>query len=710
MGSYLFEIGAEEIPSSYIAPALEELEALFRARLTELRIEHGRIESFATPRRMALLAREIPERRALSETLITGPPFASRLSSTGEPSAAALGFARSKGAVFEDLIEVKTEKGSYLGLTLTEGGESSAELIGSAMERIVQTLKFPKSMRWGAFPFSYARPIHWIVSLFDSEPVDLTVGSIRSGSLSRAHRFLGSGSIEIKSATSYVESLKRGHVIPSIAERREKIRREAKALADAEGLELVDDDDLIESIAGLTEYPVALIGSIDERFLELPEEVLIATLKNHQRMIATRSRSGALSSRFIGVANIEVEDESTIVSGYERVARARLRDAFFFQSEDLKRPLEDRIADLDKIIYQKRLGSIGAKSRRVASLAVFLASRIAPDLRGKIERAAMLAKTDLTTSMVYEFPELEGIVGARYARIEGMDADLADAIEESYMPRHSGGRLPTSELGSLLAIAEKIETLTGSFSVGLTPTSAKDPFGLRRLALGAIEIILDRGISISISELIDVAIARLATDKIEISSPDELRDKVLDFLIGRLRSIWARESRSAALIADAVLAVGRDDLRDASARFEALSALEGRDFYEGLSRTFKRAANIVGSDGVSPTEPARVDRALFQSDAESKLHEAALALGSKVERLASERAYLSILEEVAGLGPYVDRLFDEVMVNVPDDRIRSNRLALLRMVIDPAHRVADFALLKFDSRAGSRPDPIETEE
>lgn len=683
MGELLFEIGVEEIPSNYIRPAVEALGRALSAKMADWGVPCGDIKLFATPRRLAVSAPGLPEKRPSYTAKVYGPPARAAFDSGGNPTKAAAGFAKSRGLDVSALKVEETGKGEYVYAESEEGGEPMAELLAAALPEIALGLPFPKSMVWGTGEVRFTRPIHWIVAVFDGAVIPTKVGGVDAGDTTRGHRFLGSRSITVTGRDDYEKKLFENHVMADIGQRKRAALEGAHKAAKANGAELLEDDELVETVAFLTEWPVPLWGSFDEEFLELPDELLIASMKAHQRMFAATGPDGKLTNGFVGVSNMVTKDDSVVVAGYRRVLRARLADAKFFFDEDRKRTLDHFAGKLDGVVYQKKLGTIGEKVERIENLAARLAEIISPDKKETVRRAAKLCKADLETLMVYEFPELQGVMGREYARYAGEPEEVCAAIYEHYLPRHAGDDLPSSDAGAIVGLADRLDTIVGCFGVGLEPTGATDPFALRRHTLGVIQIIFDKNRSISLRQALDFAADQLK-GKLEVEPPDTV-SRVLSFFQGRLKNFWTGAGVSQD-VAEAVLAAGFDDLADANARTLAMAELKKRDFFEPLAITFKRVANITKEH-----KPGEINESLFEADVEKNLLDEARAAEAEVAPLMEKKDYLAALERIASLRGVVDRFFDEVLVMAEDDAVRANRLSLLCRVSAMFVKIADFS-------------------
>ena len=683
MSELLFEVGSEEIPSGYIRPAVEALGKSLREKLDEWGAGYEDIRTYATPRRLTVCATGLPVRRPVKTARVYGPPASAAFDESGKPTKAAAGFARGKGADVSALKVGETDKGKYVYVETEEGGEMMTDLLAEALPAIALALPFPKSMTWGDGATRFTRPIHWIVAIFDGETIAARIGETTAGSTTRGHRFMGSGEITVAGREDYLAKLKENFVIADIEERKRVVTEGARAAAAEMGAVLYEDDDLAETVAFLTEWPVALRGSFDEEFLELPDELLIASMKGHQKMFAVKDENGRLTNGFIGVSNTKTVDDSVVSAGYRRVLRARLSDAKFFFDEDRKRPLDSFMEKLDDVIYHKKLGTIGEKVGRITALAGHIAGQIEAADKKLVERAARLCKADLETLMVYEFPELQGVMGREYARLAGEPEEVCAAIYEHYLPRWAGDELPKTHTGAIVGLADRMDTIAGCFGVGLEPTGAQDPFALRRHTLGVIQIVFARGYTLSLSGLIRFAIDQLR-EKMD-TPPEQTEARMLRFFEGRLKNLWI--SRGVPHdVADAALAVGFDDLADANLRATAMAELKKREFFEPLAITFKRVANITKGH-----EAGEVDPSLFEADAERDLYGAIVEISREVEPKIASKKFLDALETIATLREKVDRFFDDVLVMTEDEALRRNRLSLLSGLSSMFLKIADFS-------------------
>jgi glycyl-tRNA synthetase beta chain len=684
MSAELFlEIGTEEIPAGFLPPAMADLERLLRRELEDARIAFEAVRTFATPRRLAIALSGIATQQERQELTVAGPSVQVAFDSQGNPTKAALGFARANGVEVSELSRMTTDKGEYVFISRVLEGRPTADLLPEMLPRVIAAIPFKKSMRWKDLDLRFARPIHWIVALFDGATVPFTFGNLESGNVSHGHRFMTPGPFPVRGLASWLEECERRFVIPDPARRKTIIAREIERVAHAAGGEVNPDPALLEEVSYLVEDPTPVIGSFEEKYLELPRELLITTMRGHQRYFTVSGPDGRLLPRFITISNTRAEDLSVVARGNERVLRARLADAMFFWNEDRKEKLESRLDALKNVVYQAKLGTSYEKVLRFRELAVGLAGQLDPAARDLTGRAALLAKCDLETGMVYEFPELQGVMGREYARLEGENPRVALAIYEHYLPTQAGGALPTDNVGAFVSVADKIDTICGCFGVGLIPTGTADPFALRRSAIGILNILLDRGFRVSVPTLVGRALALLAG---KLTRPAaEVQAEVVEFIRARFFHMLTGQGYPQDAV-DAVLAASFDDPLDAVARVKALAALKTQENFEPLAVAFKRIGNIIKGGLDQPVNPA-----LFEAPCEHELHGALQAVRKEVERHVASGDYAAALQAVAGLRSPVDAFFDGVMVMAKDEAVRCNRLALLTATAGLFRGIADFS-------------------
>ncbi len=677
----LFEIGTEEIPAGYCTRALARLAELAPQRLADARLDCGPVTVLGTPRRLTLLVSDLADRQPDLSERVFGPPVRAAFDADGNPTKAALGFAKKNGVTVEDLerVEVEGKKGEYVACTRHEEGKPALHVLTGLLEGLVRDLPWPKQMRWHWHDEGFARPVHWIVALFGGEVVPMSFRGIRSGRYSRGHRFLSPANIELDGdRDGYLKALRKAFVIVDPSSRRDCIAAELRRIEEETGARVRPDDALLDEVNFLVEYPVGVCGSFDEQYLEVPEEVIVSAMRAHQRYFAIEDSSGALVNRFATIAGTVTRDPDVVRQGNERVLAARLADARFFFVEDQKKSLDQWAAALEGVVFQAKLGSMGAKVRRVAAVAAGFARSGSAET---VARAAALCKADLVTHMVGEFPDLQGVMGAHYARRAGEPDAVADAIVEHYLPRGSGDAPPVSPAGACLAIADRIDTITGCFAVGLAPTGSADPYALRRAALGVLAILLEHGWHDRLDDLVAAADAQ---HEVEVPRAD-----VLEFLRVRLRGLLVDGRNLPADCVEAALAAGFSDVPDAAARADAVAVLRSRDDFEPLATAFKRVANILKGETVG----AEPDAAKFAHDSERGLWDAFVQTRTKVDAHLGSGDYRAALRELITLKEPVDTFFDDVLVMDEDEAVRANRLALLSAINSTFTRIADFRQL-----------------
>lgn len=693
MKELFLEIGTEEIPAGFVPKALEEMGILVKKEFSSLRVGHGEVKTFGTPRRLVLSVLDVAERQEDISLQVMGPAIKVAFDENGKLSRAAEGFARSQGVDASQLKVVETPKGEYLAVQKEEKGRTTAKLLEELLPRIISSISFRKSMRWGDLDVRFARPVHWIVALLDGEVVPFTFGSVKSGNESRGHRFMAPDAFKVSGLSDYLEKTEKAFVIVDPEKRRELIMEQVNQLnASVSGLKIVTEDlpetvnymDLLDTVNYLVEYPVGVLGGFDREFLSLPEEVLITSMKEHQKYFYIKERTGGkLLPYFIAISNTDARDMAVVRSGNERVLRARLSDARFFFEEDRKVPLKDRVEKLKGIVFQAKLGTSYEKMERFRAAAEFLADSLDVSARPAASRAAYLCKADLVTGMVGEFPKLQGIMGREYARLSGEDEMVASAIYEHYLPAFAGDRLPSSNAGAFVSIADRIDTICGSIGIGQIPTGTTDPFALRRHTIAIINIIIDKNYRISLSRLIDKSLELL---KGKITRPEgDVKKDVMEYIKVRLQNILTSDGHSPDVV-DAVLSADFDDVVRSVKIVKALSGLKNRPDFEPLAIAFKRAVNITKG-----TSRKAVDTALFKHESERELYRQANRVRENVSISTGKEDFDSALLETATIKGAVDDFFDGVLVMDRDEKIKENRLALLWEVSDIFSGLADFS-------------------
>ena len=690
MAELLFEIGCEEMPARFVAPAMASLLELAGQEFGRQGLAHDSLETFGTPRRLALVVTGLAERQADRREVALGPPVKAAFDAGGQPSKAALGFAKSQGIEVGQLEHVDTDKGPRLGFTRHIPGQPTIQVLAELLPRLTLAIPFPKTMRWGSQKVRFARPIHWFVALLDGQVVGFELAGIKSGNLTRGHRFHSPQPMEVSGAADYLAKLEAARVIVQRERRRELVDQEVKAAAALAGGQLVPDPGLIEEVTDLVEQPVACRGSFDREFLEVPRPVIISAMRGHQRYFALQDKDGNLLPAFVAVNNTRPKDLAVVTQGHERVLRARLSDARFFLKEDRKRPLISRLEDLKQVTYHAKLGTSLDKVERCTALAAWLAQQLLPGEVEKVKRAAQLAKCDLVTQMVGEFPDLQGQVGRDYAARNGEDPAVALAILEHYLPAGAGGELPSGMIGTVVGIADRLDTICGLFGVGQTPTGAADPFALRRAAIAIIRLVVEKGLKLSLGACLDQALAGLGA---WLSRPAaEVKAEVTEFFATRLAGMLAEQGVPTD-VAEAVLAAGLDDLTATQARALALAEMKKSDDFAALAAGLKRVMNILRKEAdqvpLAPPAPA-----LFQEDAERQLFEAFQSLSAEAQARFAAGEYLAFLQGLSALKAPIDKFFDDVMVMADDAAVRANRLALLNQIASEFGKLAQFTHLQ----------------
>jgi glycyl-tRNA synthetase beta chain len=706
MPDFLLEIGLEEIPARMIDGAEAELrkrvaEVLQRESLAQ----NPEVEPYSTPRRVAVLARGIAGKQADAEEQVLGPSVKVAYKD-GQPTAAAQAFARKVNVDVAQLKSVTTPKGEYLAATLTRKGRTAQEILAEALPKEINALYWAKNMYWReGKPERFVRPVRWTVSLLGDQVVPLEYAGIRAARKSRGHRLLGHD-VEVKEPASYAADLKAAGVFARRDDRLALIRKELdRACRTVAGARWREDKELLETVVNLTEYPAVILGNFESEFLTLPEEVLVTVMRDHQKYFAVEDASGKLAPYFLAVLNIDGDPNGIIRHGHERVLRARFNDARFFWTVDQKQPLRERVERLRNVTFQKDLGSYYDKTERVQKLA----SQISQTLEdagvkvraGIVHKAALLAKTDLTTELVKEFTELQGIVGGLYAKAQGLDPAIGDAIYDQYKPESMEDAVPRTLEGAVLSIADKADSIAGMFALGLVPSGSKDPFALRRQANGIVKIVAEHNLPLNLGQVMSDAVrgydASQAAQKFTATA--QYAAGVAGFFRERLE-FYLRDALGFAYdVVNAVLAAGGDDVVDVVTRAQAVAKVRPSEDFEAISAAFKRIKNILRQ----AREAGRAIAPEFKADAAAEDAERALAqeiqrVAPRARELSQKRAYAGALSEIATIRPAVDTFFDKVMVMVEDERVRANRLALLQSLLNEFSTIADFSEIVTEKR------------
>ncbi|NLU51137.1 MAG: glycine--tRNA ligase subunit beta [Syntrophomonadaceae bacterium] len=682
----VFEIGTEEMPAAYMPGAIRELERLARDKFAETGLAYQSLRTTGTPRRLVLYVEGLAETQPDSIKEARGPKRDQAFDDNGQPTRAALGFARAQG-VEVDQLELREVSGvTYVFAVKKEIGKNTMEVLPGLLENLVRSMGFPKSMRWGYSELRFARPIRWMLALFGRETVPVQVENIRADNQTFGHRFLAEGPFKIGDASEYFRRMEELFVIVDHVQRQALIREQVTRVAAQNGGRPLEDEELLEEVNFLLEYPTAFYGEFSPEYLTIPPEVLTTSMREHQRYFPVFSPENQLLPGFVGVRNGDDYNLQTVKEGNERVLRARLEDALFFYREDTKEPLELRVELLKNVVYQARLGTVYAKTARLQEISTYIGRELGLGQTEKIRRAAYLCKADLETNMVYEFPELQGIMGRYYARSSGEEPEVAEAIFEHYLPRFAGDDLPSTPAGIAVSLAEKLDNLVGCFSIGIKPTGSQDPYALRRQALGIVNILLHRNLPLDLKKVIERVYQGFVPISPDFSS-EETTSEVLDFILQRMRGLLLERGISYDVL-DAVLAVPEGNLLRVNNRVQVLSEFKANERFEDLMIVFNRCYNLARK-----WHQTAVDESGFEVDQERRLF-ARLTSGTPTWRAKLEAGdFQSYLVELAGLRPEVDALFDAVMIMAEDRRVRANRLGMLRWISNLFLDFADFSRL-----------------
>lgn len=696
----LFEIGTEELPAGEIAPALAAMARHLTEGAANERLTIGAVETFATPRRLALRIHDIADVATTVEETVLGPAARIAFDADGNPTKAALGFARGKGLAPEQLLRIETDKGEYVGAVVRNEGRPAADILGELLTSVFAAIPWKRSMKWGWGDETFARPVHWIVALLDEHVLPVAFAGVESGRESMGHRFLANHAVTIPRPDGYADALAAAYVVADIDVRKRAITTGLQALVADGHHRIVQDDALLDEVAQLVEWPVPLLGTFPEALLEVPREVLVTSMGTHQRYFAVERPDGTLANQFAFVSNMVVEDPSVVIAGNLRVLLARLEDAKFFYREDAKLPLTERSAKLRAVRYIDGLGSVQDRVDRIVTLAGALAERLYPgdaSVAAHASRAAALCKADLTTGMVYEFPELQGTMGRYYATAQGEPAEVADAIEQHYRPAGASDAVPSTPAAVVVAIADKLDALIGCFALGLIPSGSADPYALRRAALGILRTVLDHGHRVDLETLLATAYDALPQG--EVGPREATVDAAHAFVMARLRAMLA--SDAPVDVVDAVLAVIGEALPSAPRRIAAVVAMRGTEGFDQLAEAFRRSVNIVRKAVEAGDAPAEwldtqvdADPALLVEPAERALYEAVTAAAPRVHAAVATDAYEEAASALIALKAPIDAFFDAVMVNVEDDATRRNRQRLLSMVRETFVHFADIGRIQ----------------
>lgn len=682
LSAFLLEIGTEEIPARLFSPALAMFKETTETILTENYIEFSAIRTYATPRRLAVMVSGVPVMQKDRIKEIYGPPKNVAFDKDGSPTKAAEGFARSQGVGISDIVVKKKDKGEYVVAVIEQKGIAVRDLLPVVLKDLVLSMHFPRSMRWGSGNLRFVRPIRWIAALLDEEVISFEIDGIKSGNITKGHRFLSPGAFVIRDIPSYESLMENNYAIVSPEIRKGIIAERIKMLAMlAEGVPVLDEN-LLDTVTHLVEYPVPVMCDFNPGHLVLPKELLITVMKDHQKFFAVEDEMGHLKNHFIVISNTKEENSQTIKTGAERVIKARFEDARFYYEEDRKRPLNARIEDLKRVTFHDKLGTLYDKTERIAGLASSFAERLCKDSKKHAERAAWLSKADLITGVVSEFPELQGIMGRYYSLHDGEDREVADAVMEQYLPAHSGGRVPVTDAGALVSLSDKLDNIVSFFSVDFSPTGSEDPFALRRQTLGVVAILTDKGYDVTLREVITEAARNLRHSKAS------LIDDVLSFFLLRIEQLFLSQGHETDLIQSIMHLLGDVPLKEIKGRLDAIKMFSSRAEYNPLLLAMKRINNIIPDIQI----PA-FKKTLMTEEPEKLLCSDLIKAKTVIDKALESGEYLAAVKSFSALIKPVNDFFDGVLVMDKNEERKLNRLALLSEIWETALRICDFSML-----------------
>ena len=672
---FLFELGTEEIPAGMIEAALTQMSQSCKALLGEHHLTYQRVRTFSSPRRLALLVEGVPDGQSDREEVVMGPPRSVAFDDSDKPTKAAEGFARKLTVSVADLEILDTAKGAYLAYRHNVLGKATVEIIPDILPEILNSISWPKNMYWRKSRFRFIRPLRWFIVLWNEESLAFEFEGVKSGRTTRGHRFLAGEPVTLSNVDEYVEKMRQNFVLVDTDERRQKIENEI-AQQTPPNLQVLFDPALLDMVVLLNEYPSVICGHFSENFLELPQEVLVTVMRHHQKYFSLIDEVGRIQAHFLTVLNTDADPDGQIQKGHETVLEARLEDAVFFWESDRKRSLAEREEDLDQVLFQEKLGTYRAKTARVCQLCAALKE----DLR--LQEAARLCKVDLTTEMVREFTELQGVMGGVYAREEGCTEEVWRAIYEHYKPVSLEDTSPQTPLGAVLSLADKLDSVVGCFSVGIIPKGSRDPFALRRQAQGLVKVLFDHDMNYMLADLVE-----LAQKPFSVKNAPEVRDRILHFLIGRIRRIFQDKGLPYDVL-NAVLAVGTGTVGDAYQRAKSLAKIKSEEDFEALAIAYKRIKNILTEQ---PVELSSISDKYLEEPEERNLYASFAEIRPKVVENIENHNYTAALRQMASLRETVDGFFDKVLVLTDEDHLRQNRLRLLFEISQLFLRVADIS-------------------
>lgn len=688
----LLEIGTEEVPARFFPNAIIKLKENAEKIFSEYRLLHKSIKTYATPRRLSLIAEVAPLQEA-AEKEIWGPPVNAAFDNNGKPTKAAEAFARIHGVRIEDLIKKEKGKGTYVVAVIKEGSQQTIDLLPDVLKKLILSLNFPKAMRWGSGSLRFVRPIHWILSIYNNQKITFEIDGLKSSNMTKGHRFLSPAAFEIKDCKAYINLLRNNFVVLDQDERKKIILEGSQKLASSVNASLLQDNDLLEHVTYLVEYPMPVLGTFPAEYLYLPDELLITVMKGHQKYFALQNDKGKLTNYFIIVSNTKIDNAEIIKKGAEKVIKARFEDARFYYEEDKKIPLSKRVKELKKVIYHDKLGSLYDKTMRIASIANFITNKCCQQfthfeqLKQDIHTTTLLSKTDLISGVVREFPELQGIMGGYYALNDGYNEDIAKALSEQYLPAFSGDKLPETHIGSILSLSDKMDNITSFFMLGLIPTGTEDPFALRRQALGIISILIDKRYNINISELVDTAL-QLFDPSVFSLQHSVIKNTLIEFFEQRIEPLFQSYNYPLDSISAIMGFVKDNPFYTLKERLDAIQRFKKDPDYESVLLSIKRVNNIAPKNEVPP-----VNTKMFVQEEEAILYKEFKSIASMIESLLGENKYYEAIRTLSNLKEPINSFFDKVLVMDKNEEIKQNRLALIKNIHKLALQIIDFSKL-----------------
>lgn len=682
----LFEIGVEELPARYVNSAMDQLKTNIVKSFNENRITFDEVNVYSTPRRLTVIVNNICEKQSDLEEEVKGPAKRIAVDAEGNYTKPLLGFMKSKGIKEEDLYFKQVGKEEYAFGKIKQDGQLTSEVLKNILPEAIKSMTFPKAMRWGGKNMRFIRPIRWMVCILNDSVLDIELEGIVSSNTTKGHRFLGESEFEVNTLNEYLTKLEENFVILNQDERKELIKKQCDDVAKSLGGEIEFDEELLEEVTHLVEYPTAFYGEFDEDYAKLPKEVVITPMKQHQRYFPVL-KDGKLLPNFIAVRNGDSHRIDNVKKGNEKVLEARLADALFFYKEDTKKSLESYIEKLKTVVFQAKLGTVYDKSLRIEKLANDILEKLnETDIKEDTLRAAKLCKADLVTGMVFEFTELQGVMGREYAKVSGENENVAEAIFEHYLPRFAGDILPATKSGIVLSIADKLDSIAGFFAIGIQPTGSQDPYALRRQALGIINILMDNNLDISLRELVSLTLDNYSFIEFD---KDEVLNQIMEFFKDRIKNLF-RDLGIRYDVIDAILSSNIDDIADMYARAKALNSWIDKGELVEMLTAFNRVATLA-----EKAETNEVNINLMREEAEFNLYQQFQEISSNVEHLLANKEYTKALDAFASLRPAIDNMFDSVMIMDKDEAIKNNRLAILKQIYDIMLNICDLSKIVY---------------